>query len=231
MPRGCCCRGVQWGGSLRSRGPEHPVPWGVPQPMNPFGVGVPMPAWLQRCQGAVPHGAPGRARLAAAPEMGARSFPSAFLPEDGCLWGPHGVAPGSLGTGGTAGQGWRWPGCMEPRRDGQGDHTVARPEAAEGECLGGGVFSAEVASPQPSPLQCSWPASKLGGWAPPSLGQGAEEDVSEKWRWPVFMRVEWPGVPRRGRGRGPPRSQGTARLSRDCQTHCCAFWARRGAPR
>lgn len=123
-----------------------------------------MPAWPRRCQGAVPRGAPGRAGLVAAAETGARSFPSAFLPEDGCFWGPHGVAPGSLGTGGTAGQGWHWPGCAEPRRDRQGDHIVARPDADEGECLGSVVFNAEVVSPGRVPSGArGWPASSVAG--------------------------------------------------------------------
>lgn len=123
-----------------------------------------MPAWPKRCQGAVPRGVPGRARPVAAAKTGARSFPSAFLPEDGSFWGPHMVAPGSLGTGGTAGKGWCWPGCVEPRRDGQGDHTVTRPDMAGGECPGGGVLSAEVAPPGRVPSGAQGrPASSVAG--------------------------------------------------------------------
>lgn len=121
MPRRCpglavsgggCCPGggggVQRGGSLRSRGPRAPCAMGYPSIYEPF--------W---CWGsyaclakAVPRGCPLLMPLAEPGRWlrpkwggGARSFPSVFLPEDGCFRGPHGVAPGSLGTGGNAGQG------------------------------------------------------------------------------------------------------------------------------
>lgn len=204
--------GVQRGGSLRSRGPRAPCAMGYPSIYEPF--------W---CWGsyaclakAVPRGCPLLMPLAEPGRWlrpkwggGGQEFSFRLSPRGWLFSGAARGSPRFLGDRRECRAGRYWPGCGEPRRDGQGDYAVARPDAAEGECPGGGVFSAEEAPPRPSPLWCSRPASELGGRAPPSLGQGAEEDVLERWRCPIFMCMEWPGVVRRGwaAGHHGPRGQ------------------------
>lgn len=90
----------------------------------------------------------------------------------------------------------------KPRRDRQGDHPVTQPRQSN--------WAAGSSMPRWHPQAGSSTAlaatGELGGWAPPSPGQVAEEDVSERWSCPVFEHVEQPGVPRQGRGEGGLRA-------------------------
>lgn len=173
VPGGSCwfSGGFSVGGNLRPRGPEHPVPWGGPSTSQP------LRGWGS-CGEAEPRGCPswcpwpswaGGCSQIRGPELSFRLSPREWL-----FLGAARGTPGSLGTEGLrsgAGAG------QEPRR-GAGRPTIAQPDA--GAQVGG--------------LQCH---PRLGPRGAPSElgGQGAEEDVLERWRCPVLVRVEWPGMP------------------------------------